>query len=57
MKQFELVSIRGNRGNYTAVLYNRMGGYYTEKRFLWYSKKDMFRELRRKHACVIRKGL
>lgn len=56
MKQFELVSIRGNRGNYTATLYNRLGGYYTEKRFLWYSKKAMFHELRKNYDCIIRKG-
>lgn len=39
MKEFELRSLYGCPGSYTAVLYNRLGGYYTEKRFLYYTKK------------------
>lgn len=39
MKEFALRSLYGCPGSYTAVLYNRLGGYYTEKRFLYYTKK------------------
>ena len=42
MKRFELRSLNGCPGDYTAVLYNRLGGYYTEKRFLYYTKKKYF---------------
>lgn len=56
MKKFELCSMRGCPGNYTAVLYNRVGGYYEEKRFLFYSKKEIFYKLRNEYNCTIAKG-
>lgn len=55
MKEFELRSIRGCTGNYKAVMYNRLGGYYKEVNFLWYSKKAMFRELRNGYDCSVAK--
>lgn len=42
MKEFELRSLYGCTGSYTAVLYNRLGGYYTEKRFYTTPKKKYF---------------
>ncbi len=50
MKRYELRSLH-NDG--TAVLYNRLGGYYKEVRFLWYSKKDIYRKLRNEYDCMV----
>lgn len=56
MRVFELSSLHGCPGNYTAVLYNRVCGYYTEKRFLWYTKKEMFYKLRHEYNCIVSRG-
>ncbi len=49
-KHFELRSIDRNG---CAVLYNRLGGYYKEVRFLWYPKKEIYRELRNEYDCIV----
>lgn len=41
-KFFELMRLNGCPGNYTAVLYNRVGGYFKEVHFMWYTKKRNF---------------
>lgn len=56
MKKFELLSLNGYPGAYTAVLYNRSGGYFTEKHFLWYSKKEIFYKLRHEYDCIVARG-
>lgn len=55
-KKFELCGLIGKPGNYKAVLYNRLGGYYKEVYFLWYSKKEIAKILRRDYDCIVRKG-
>lgn len=55
MKEFELCSLRGYTGNYTATLYNRSGLYYIEKRFLYYTKKQVIDTLRHNYDCVVGK--
>ena len=56
MKEFELRSLNGFQGSYTAVLYNRLGGYYTKKRFLYYTKKEIFYKLRHEYNCTVARG-
>lgn len=56
MKEFELRSLNGYTGNYTAVLYNRLGCYYTERRFLYYTKKEIFYKLRHEYNCTVARG-
>lgn len=52
-KSFELISLVGGPGCYKATIYNRLGGYYREHSFLWYSKKEVYRLLRNKYDCVV----
>lgn len=52
-KQYELIALHGCPGNYTAVLYNRLGMYYKEVRFMWYSKKEIFYKLRNEYDCMV----
>ena len=54
-KSFELRFLTGSTGNYTAVLYNRIGGYYKELRFMWSSKKEIYKILRWDHDCIVRR--
>ena len=56
MKEFELRSLRGYTGNYTAILYSRSGLYYLEKRFLYYTKKQVIDTLRHNYDCVVGKS-
>lgn len=56
MKEYELCYIKGVPGNYTAVLYNNSHGYYTERRFMWYSKKEMIYKLRHDYNCIVKRG-
>ena len=56
MKTFELRSLNGYTGNYTAVLYNRLDGYYTNQRFLYYTKKEIFYKLRHEYNCTVARG-
>lgn len=51
-KPFELLYITGCPGSYTAHLYNREKGYFTEKSFLWYSKREMIYKLRNEYGVV-----
>lgn len=53
MKPFELRSLYLQDGAYVAVLYNRIGGYYKEHRFFWYSKHEIFRILRTELHCSV----
>lgn len=54
MKKYTLTSLTGCPGSYTATLYCAdNGGYWIEKRFLWYSKRDMFYLLRNKYDCIV----
>ena len=53
MKKFELRSLSGCTGSYTAVLKNRFGGYYVEKHFLYYTKKEIFHTLRHDYGCTV----
>lgn len=53
MKEFELCSIDGYPGNYSATIYSRFGNYYTTKRFLFMTKRDMFNKLRREYDCEV----
>ncbi len=55
-KKFELISLRGGRGCYTASIYNRLGGYFKELYFMDYSKKDIIYILRHNHNCIVRRG-
>lgn len=55
MKEFELRSLRGYTGNYIAILYSRSGLYYIEKRFLYYTKKQVIDTLRHNYDCVVGK--
>lgn len=55
-KHFELVKLQGSCNNYTAVLYNRLGGYFVEKRFLWYTKKEVIRILRHEYNTIVKRG-
>lgn len=52
-KHFELRMVTGRPGNYTAVMYNALGGYYKEVAFLWYSKREMYYKLRHEYGCVV----
>lgn len=46
-KKMELIRLyKENGGAYVASLYNRVGGYFEEKRFLYYAKRDIIRILR-----------
>ena len=56
MKEFELRSLCGYTGNYTAILYSRSGLYYLEKRFLDYTKKQVIDILRHNYDCVVGKS-
>ena len=56
MKEFELRSLHGCPGSYTAVLYSRFGCYYTEKRFLYYTKKEIFYKLRHEYNGTVARG-
>ena len=56
MKEFELRLLRGYTGNYTAILYSRSGLYYIEKRFLYYTKKQVIDILRHDYDCVVGKS-
>ena len=38
---------------YTAVLRNRLCGYYVEKAFLYYTKKEIFHTLRHDYGCTV----
>ena len=53
MKEFELRSLYGYPGSYTAVLYNCLHGYYTEQHFLYYTKKEIFYKLRHEYNCTV----
>lgn len=52
-KWFELSSLHGCGGCYTAVLYNRCCMYYKEIIFSGYSKRDIYRKLRREYGCIV----
>ena len=52
-KHFELVSLEGRTGDYRAVMYNRLGGYYKEVNFLWYRKKEIYSILRNEYGCIV----
>lgn len=54
-KRFELASLVWDGGGYRAALYNRLGGYYTEHFFIFYSRKDCIRILRQQLDCVVPK--
>ena len=56
MKEFELRSLNGCVGDYTAVLYNSLYGYYTKKRFFYYTKKEIFYKLRHEYNCTVARG-
>ena len=46
-KKFELIHLyKENDGTYLASLYNRVGGYFVERRFLYYAKREVIRMLR-----------
>lgn len=46
-KKMELIHLyKGNDGSYLASLYNRVGGYFEERRFLYYAKREVIRKLR-----------
>ena len=55
-KYLELVSIKGNNCNYTAVVFNPLGQYYEELYFLYYTKKEMIYLLRHKYNVIVRRG-
>lgn len=50
------IDINKNFEGYNGVLYNRLGGYYTEKRFLFYTKKEIFYKLRHEYNCTVARG-
>lgn len=52
-KQYELIALYGRPGNYTAVLYDRLGQYYKELYFIWYNKKEIFYKLRNEYDCMV----
>ena len=56
MKTFELISLHGVPGSYTAAIYNRAHGYFKEVRFLWCSKKEIFYKLRHEYGCSVPRG-
>ena len=55
-KHLVLIGFRGCRGCYTAITYNRIGGYYKEFRFLDYSKKEILYRLRNNYGVVCPRG-
>lgn len=52
-KDFELCYLSGGSGCYRAKLYNTSNGYYKTVRFLWYSKREIFRKLRNEYGCIV----
>lgn len=57
MKKYELINLyKDKNGYYTAVIYNRLGGYFKEKSFLYYTKKEVLSKLRNEHDCIIKRG-
>lgn len=55
-KRFELSSLYRDNGAYVAVMYNRLCGYYTERRFLYYTKKEVLYKLRHEEGCTVARG-
>ena len=53
MKKFELCSLHGCTGSYTAVLLNRPAGCYVTRHFLCYTKKEIFHTLRHDYGCTV----
>lgn len=57
MKTFELISLtRDHSGAYVASMYNRLEGYFTERRFLYYAKKEVLYKLRHDEGCTVARG-
>ena len=56
MKRFELISLNRIPGGYIAGVYNRVGGYYKDIRFLWYNKKETLYLLRNEYNVVCPRG-
>lgn len=51
----ELFALYKDRcGNWVATIYNRLGGYWKDLTFMWYSKKEVIYKLR--HEYGIRVG-
>lgn len=54
MKKYkELTNLFFDGGGYHATFYNRLGGYYEEKFFVFYSKKDVIRLLRSSYGVIV----
>lgn len=56
MKNEELISLSRWDGMIIARLYNRSHGYYHSRRFLWYSKTDIIKELRKSGVICPKKA-
>lgn len=53
MKKYELRLLNKQGAIYTATIYNKLGGYYKELSFWYYTKKEVLYKLRNEHDCVV----
>lgn len=43
-------------GGYHATIYNKLGGYYEDKYFMFYTKKEVLYLLRHEHNVIVSRG-
>ncbi len=49
----EIFALRKEHGNWVAVIYNRLCGYWRDITFMWYSKKEAIYKLRHEYGFKV----
>lgn len=55
-KYKRLTSLYFDGGGYHANIYNPLGGYFEEKFFIFYSKKEIITKLRNEYNVIVSRG-
>ena len=53
MKNKTVVKLSYYDGSYNAIIYYVSGSYCNEKKFIWYTKKEVIDILRNEYNCIV----